>query len=169
MYSKLHREGEGDHPLQSDGWWNDSPSREVPIPKWQNALFTLWRVIFHPLCLRFKGSFVLDVRSIAFYRIVMGLTVIGDLIDRGRDLIFHYTDDGIMPRDLSIVWQNDQWYSVYNITGAQTGHPFEICIYGTVNRTNRRIYFVCIARPDCVLYDHRLALYALSNICLHLS
>lgn len=96
-------------------------SGAVTAPKGCGVIVMLWRAVIYPLWLRFKGSFIIDARSIAFYRIVMGLTVIGDLIDRGRDLIIHYTDDGVMPRDLSIAWQNDQWYSVYNITGAQIG------------------------------------------------
>lgn len=38
--------------------------------------------------------FGLDVRSLAAYRIAVGLVVIGDLLDRAHDLKAHYTDQG---------------------------------------------------------------------------
>ena len=39
--------------------------------------------------------FGLDVRSMALYRIMLGLVMIGDLLDRAHDLRAHYTDEGV--------------------------------------------------------------------------
>lgn len=38
--------------------------------------------------------FGLDVRSMAVYRITIGLVIVGDLLDRLHDLRAHYTDEG---------------------------------------------------------------------------
>lgn len=38
--------------------------------------------------------FGLDTRSMAIYRIALGLVIIGDLLDRAHDLRRHYTDEG---------------------------------------------------------------------------
>lgn len=50
----------------------------------------------------FSGLFGLDLRSLAVYRIGMGLLLLSDLILRSRDLFAHYTDWGIQPRDVSV-------------------------------------------------------------------
>lgn len=44
--------------------------------------------------------FGLDYRSLAFFRIVLGLIIIGDVIDRSHDLVAHYTDSGMPTRVL---------------------------------------------------------------------
>jgi len=80
----------------------------------------LYRVILW-LWIKFKGCFILDLRSIAFYRILMGCTLIGDLIDRGRDLIFHYSDEGLNPRNLVFEKLDDASYSIYFINGTPAG------------------------------------------------
>ncbi|MCE9556170.1 MAG: HTTM domain-containing protein [Planctomycetes bacterium] len=50
----------------------------------------------------FSGLFGLDLRSLAVYRIGMGLLLLSDLILRSRDLFAHYTDWGILPRDVNV-------------------------------------------------------------------
>jgi hypothetical protein len=42
--------------------------------------------------------FALDLRSLALFRICLGLLLIWDLAIRSFDLTAHYTDDGVMPR-----------------------------------------------------------------------
>lgn len=41
-----------------------------------------------------RRSYGLDYRSLALFRIVLGLVIVGDLADRAHDLHNHYTDDG---------------------------------------------------------------------------
>jgi hypothetical protein len=49
--------------------------------------------------------FALDLRSLALFRIVLGLLLIGDLVIRSSDLTAHYTDDGVMPRsEMPVNW-----------------------------------------------------------------
>lgn len=49
---------------------------------------------------RFKGTFALDLRSLALLRILLGFMLLLDLVLRAPDLTAHYTDAGLVPRDL---------------------------------------------------------------------
>src|SRR5436305_10055773 len=42
--------------------------------------------------------FGLDLRSLAIFRIGLGLLLLGDLAVRAGDLSAHYTDQGVLPR-----------------------------------------------------------------------
>lgn len=65
-----------------------------------------------------RKSIYLDLRSLALYRIFLGLLVLSDLILRSRDLIAHYTDQGILPRSVLIEnFLNIYRFSVYLISG----------------------------------------------------
>lgn len=46
--------------------------------------------------------FSLDLRSLALFRLLLATILIYDLLDRMKDLTAHYTDFGILPRDLAI-------------------------------------------------------------------
>lgn len=54
--------------------------------------------------------FGLDVRSLALFRIVLGLLMIFDLLYRAQDLKAHYTDAGILPIALVSVGQQQHWW-----------------------------------------------------------
>lgn len=41
--------------------------------------------------------FSIDLRSLALFRIVVGLLLLGDLAVRSQDLVAHYTDQGVLP------------------------------------------------------------------------
>ncbi len=45
-----------------------------------------------------RNALALDLRALALFRIVLGLVLLGDLIDRARDLTAFYTDAGVLPR-----------------------------------------------------------------------
>ncbi|MDZ4677785.1 MAG: HTTM domain-containing protein [Oligoflexia bacterium] len=47
-----------------------------------------------------RHIFGLDLRSLALFRVAMGMLIIVDLIIRSTDLTAHYTDMGVMPRSL---------------------------------------------------------------------
>ncbi|KYR01403.1 hypothetical protein DLAC_01993 [Tieghemostelium lacteum] len=51
---------------------------------------------------KMQQMFGMDLRSVALFRIVMALCVIGDIIERLTDLKMHYTEEGIIPRHLII-------------------------------------------------------------------
>ncbi len=46
--------------------------------------------------------FGLDLRSLAVFRIILALIVIGDVFNRSRALTAHYTDAGVLPRSVLI-------------------------------------------------------------------
>ena len=54
----------------------------------------------HRLQTYFVWFFGADIRSLALLRFLLGMTVAGDLLDRARDLSAHYTDHGIVSREL---------------------------------------------------------------------
>lgn len=51
-----------------------------------------------------------DLRSLGAMRIAVGLILISDLCQRGTDLEAHYTDFGLMPRDLAISNLSSRWF-----------------------------------------------------------
>lgn len=55
------------------------------------------------------GIFDLDLRSLAAFRIILGTIVLGDLLARLVDLKAHYTDMGILPRQLALEAVNYPW------------------------------------------------------------
>lgn len=58
-----------------------------------------------------------DLRSLAAFRIVLGILVLADLANRVTDLVAHYTDAGVMPRIAltrppnTQIFQNAEWVS----------------------------------------------------------
>ncbi|HAX85508.1 MAG TPA: hypothetical protein DCY91_04370 [Cyanobacteria bacterium UBA11370] len=68
--------------------------------------------------LALEELFGLDLRSLAVFRIGLGLLLIIDLIDRSRDLNAHYTDFGILPRaPLIEKFLNPWFWSVHVFSG----------------------------------------------------
>ena len=64
---------------------NPSPTRGFTIPKFD-----------------FPETLALDTRSLALLRIVIGLLILADILQRSQDLIAHYTESGVMPQSLLI-------------------------------------------------------------------
>ncbi len=60
----------------------------------------------------------LDTRSLAAFRVGLGLLLIADVVTRARHLTAHYTDAGVLPRDalLKHGWQEGYW-SVHMLDG----------------------------------------------------
>ena len=48
-----------------------------------------------------EQTFGIDLRGLAVYRISLGVLMLIDILDRGRDLVAHYTDAGVLPRDMA--------------------------------------------------------------------
>jgi len=68
-----------------------------------------------------KQLFSLDLRSIAFFRILYGILILYDLADRARNLTAHYTDAGVMPREA--VLEHDWLDYVFSIH-MMNGEPY---------------------------------------------
>ena len=67
---------------------------------------------------KIRSVFDLDLRSLAVFRIMLGIIVLGDLWARLVDLKAHYSDLGILPRQLALTSVNYPWeISLHMISG----------------------------------------------------
>ncbi|WP_254862519.1 HTTM domain-containing protein [Halovivax gelatinilyticus] len=55
----------------------------------------------------------IDTRSLAVFRVAIGLLVIADLLLRSRNFGFYYTDDGVVTQELAELYSPDGAFSVY--------------------------------------------------------
>src|SRR5689334_14974245 len=76
--------------------------------------------------------FCIDLRSLAAFRIAVGLILIWDLIMRSRDMTAHYTDEGVLPR--TVLMDNylslRPYLSVHILHGSLTFQTLMFCIAG---------------------------------------
>ncbi len=71
--------------------------------------------------------FGLDLRSLALLRISLGLILLTDLILRSRDLVAHYTDQGVLPRSVLLeTLYVPGWYSLHLGSGVW---PFQAALF----------------------------------------
>lgn len=67
---------------------------------------------------RLPSVFALDLRGLAAMRIGLGLLVVADVINRARSLSAHYTDFGVLPRDVLRAELDEPWrFSLHLLTG----------------------------------------------------
>lgn len=70
-----------------------------------------------------RQIFGIDVRSLACWRIGLGLLILSDLITRLPDLVAHYSDAGVLPRMARIsLWEGGNsdlgfWWSLHMLSG----------------------------------------------------
>ncbi len=68
---------------------------------------------------RLSHIFGADLRSLAVLRVGLGLLLIADLINRGRDLVGHYSDFGLLPRQAWLeIYQNPWRFSIHAGNGS---------------------------------------------------
>jgi len=62
--------------------------------------------------------FSLDLRSLAFFRIGLGFLLLCDLFNRSLSLTSHYTDAGVLPRDVLLSKFLKEWHIIiHNMSG----------------------------------------------------
>ncbi len=62
--------------------------------------------------------FGLDIRSLATFRVGLGLLLLVDLANRATDMVAHYTDFGVMSRESMRKFYGDAWrWSLHGISG----------------------------------------------------
>lgn len=119
-------------------------------------------------------AFALDVRSLAVMRIAVAATVIVDLCTRAVHLAAHYTDAGVLPRDLAraTTWMAD--LSLLAISGAPSwaalvfGVGFvlaSLVLVGCRTRwTTPLLWLVVLSiqHRNPLLHDHRDVLFSLA-------
>ncbi|MFC6753146.1 HTTM domain-containing protein [Halorubrum tibetense] len=71
------------------------------------------RAALHRLRGHLIGCVSVDARSLAAFRILLGLLVIADLLLRARNFGFYYTDDGVVPQSLAERGAAEHAFSVY--------------------------------------------------------
>lgn len=80
-----------------------------------------------------RQIFGLDLRSLALFRVAIGLVIIADLIDRGQDLTAHYTDIGLLPRTALIQHFMNTWgVCLHLVTGTFAGMAVLFVLQGWV-------------------------------------
>lgn len=76
-------------------------------------------------------TFGLDLRSVAVFRIAIGLLYVSDVYHRSLHLVAHYTDEGFMPRDKLLGgWSNPLFYSFHNWGGDVTSQAILFIVSG---------------------------------------
>ena len=65
-----------------------------------------------------KTVFGIDLRTLALFRVCLGLWLLADLINRAGHLVAHYTGFGVFPRAAAIVYLSDWRLSIHLINGS---------------------------------------------------
>ena len=65
-----------------------------------------------------REIFGIDLRTLALFRVLLGLYILIDLLMRARDLVSHYTDAGIMPRAVQMDHLYITTWSIHLANGA---------------------------------------------------
>jgi len=63
-----------------------------------------------------KDCVRLDTRTLAVFRVFVGLLILADLALRSRNFGFYYTDDGVVPRELAKAMTVDNAFSIFHLT-----------------------------------------------------
>ena len=63
-----------------------------------------------------RSCITIDTRSLALFRMFVGVLVIADLLSRSRNFHFYYTDDGVIPQDLGQLYAGDSAVSLFFLT-----------------------------------------------------
>ncbi len=66
------------------------------------------------------GCIAIDTRTLAVFRVAVGLLVIADLLLRSRNFSFYYTDDGVVPQSVAEAHTAEHAVSVYFFTSDPT-------------------------------------------------
>lgn len=65
-----------------------------------------------------REVFGIDLRTLALFRVLLGIYLLLDLGLRARDLAAHYTDAGILPRDVAIAHLSPSSFSLHLANGS---------------------------------------------------
>ncbi len=65
-----------------------------------------------------RDIFGVDLRTLALFRVLLGLYLIADLVLRARDLSAHYTDFGVLPREVVVTFLSPAAISFHLTNGS---------------------------------------------------
>ena len=72
-----------------------------------------------------EGSFGIDLRSLALFRVALGIFILADLAVRAADLAVFYTDSGVLPRGVLI----DHFKSFWNFSVPLIDFSYNVSIH----------------------------------------
>ena len=90
------------------------PGQSIPAPHAGEAESRLWPGRLRAVTAEVFG---IDLRTLALFRIGLGLLLLVDLVLRGRDLTAHYTDVGILPRSALLETLSVGSFSLHLLNG----------------------------------------------------
>lgn len=67
--------------------------------------------------IKFREFFCCDLRSLAIFRIVLGLLLLSDLWTRSGDLLAHYSDSGLFPVEAWLLYGSPYQWSFHGLSG----------------------------------------------------
>lgn len=73
---------------------------------------------FDDILNRFYLMFSLDLRSLALFRVGLGIIILLDLFVRSCHLSEFYTNDGVLPIPAALFIQNSSYWSIYMMNGS---------------------------------------------------
>lgn len=81
---------------------------------------------------RFATIFGIDLRTLALYRVCVASIILLDLVARARDLVAHYSDEGVLPR-AALLGDIGQWSpSLHLISGSPRMQALLFVVAGVV-------------------------------------
>ena len=91
------------------------------IPKRSSDLRRVLAAIVRRVAAGTRERVRIDTRSLAVFRIALGLLIVADLLLRSRNLTRFYTDQGVVPVELAVAAEPAAAYSVYAFVTSPAG------------------------------------------------
>ena len=79
-----------------------------------------------------KTCVQIDTRTLAVFRVFVGLLILADLVLRSRNFSFYYTDDGVVPRSLAMALGPDNAFSFFHLTTDPTLIALLFVLHGLI-------------------------------------
>lgn len=135
-----------------------SPDRSRPTAAPQPAPHTRNGASIHATTTRgqqggtiLRDLFGIDLRGLAVFRIGLGLLILVDLCNRSRDLVAHYTDEGILPRSARLLFFESNASSSYR-------YWWSLHMMGGNAWSQALLFAIAAAAAACLLVGYRTKL-----------
>ena len=79
-----------------------------------------------------RKLFTADVRSLAAFRIVLGLVLLSELFERSKQIGAHYTDDGVLPRWANAEYFGWSWSPLHSLSGSLASEQMLFVLHALV-------------------------------------
>ncbi|MEP0942444.1 MAG: HTTM domain-containing protein, partial [Rhizobiaceae bacterium] len=77
-----------------------------------------------------RTIFSIDLRTLALFRILLGIYLLLNVLSRAQDLVAHYTDFGVLPRHIQIGLLADGSWSLHMFNGTATAQALLFLLAG---------------------------------------